>query len=543
KTEFLLGMDFKPVNFYDPSTKIWRGDEVKNYFNDRLSVGQIIFHEMRRHPQLIAQISATENTVLTYEELLKNSIRVASYLRSLGLGQSDVVGIVARNTTHISAVAYACFFNGTAYHALSLTNDQSTVGKLFSVTKPSVIFCDGDEFEKIQAATSNLNVKIITMRKHHPDSIPIEEVLKTPVEDNFLPVCLEQGNDQTLAIVCSSGTTGTPKPVTVSNRRQMSSINHSLTSADVQYTSSQLEWISGIMTIITSAAYSTTRIIDDNAYDPTYLIKRIEKYKITWYICVTSTLAQLTNCVEFDTADLSSLRVLSYGGTRLSLQIQRRVRNRLNRDCLYFSYGFMEGGIVAVNLNFDKKPNSVGRLANGNELRIINERNENLGPDQAGEVLIRNSEHWSGYYGSPELTQKIRDSEGWYHSSDLGYMDKDGFLYILDRLDDKLKYQTCMYYPNEIESIIEEMPQVAEVCVFGINDEINGDAAAASVVKRKGSHLCAQDVVDYVKSQTDSNYKHLNAGAIIVADLKRSANGKTNRKANKEYFLNKIKVA
>lgn len=122
-------------------------------------------------------------------------------------------------------------------------------------------------------------------------------------------------------------------------------------------------------------------------------------------------------------------------------------------------------------------------------------------------------------------------------------MDKDGFLYILDRMDDMLKYQTCMYYPNEIESIIAEMPQVAEVCVFGINDEINGDEAAATVVKTKGSQLCAQDVVDYVESQTDSKYKHLNAGAIIVADLKRSTNGKTNRKANKEYFLAQVKVA
>ncbi|KAH8268440.1 hypothetical protein KR026_007106, partial [Drosophila bipectinata] len=541
-----LIMDFTPANYYDSNTKIWRGDQMKSYFDPRLSIGQIIFHEMRRHPQLIAQISATENTVLTFEEVLKNSIRVACYLRSLGLGQSDVVGIIARNTTHISAVAYACFFNGTAYHALSLTTDRSTIEKLYSITKPKVIFCDGDEFEKIRTSTSQLDVKIVTMRKHHPGSIPIEEVLKTAVEDNFLPVNLEQGNDQTLAIVCSSGTTGTPKPVTVSHRKQMSPLisRDRLTSADVQYTSSNLEWISGIMTVITSAVFSTTRIINDNAFDPNFVLKLIEKYKITWFICVTSTLAQLTNCAAFGTADLSSLRVLLYGGTRLSLEIQKRMRNRLSRDCLHFNYGLMElGRIGTVNLHFDKKPNSVGRLADGNELRIINKQKENLGPDQAGEVLIRNNEHWSGYYGSPELTHKIRDSEGWYHSSDLGYVDKDGFLYILDRMDDMLKYQTCMYYPNEIESIIAEMPQVAEVCVFGINDEINGDEAAATVVKTKGSRLCAQDVVDYVKSRTDSEYKHLNAGAIMVADLKRSTNGKTNRKANKEYFLNQIKVA
>jgi len=148
-----------------------------------------------------------------------------------------------------------------------------------------------------------------------------------------------------------------------------------------------------------------------------------------------------------------------------------------------------------------------------------------------------NNQHWSGYYGNEVETRNMRDSLGWYHSGDLGYMDRDGFLYIMDRKKEMLKYQNIMYYPNDIESVISEMPQVAEVCVFGIWSNIFGDEAAAAVVKKLGSELEAQDVVDYVRSRTDSKYKQLNGGAVIVDDLQRSANGKTNRMANKAYFL------
>jgi len=152
-------------------------------------------------------------------------MHVASFMRSEGLLQSDVVGIIARNTTHMSAVAYACFFNGIAFHSLNISYEQSTIEKLFKITKPRLIFCDGDEFEKVRAATAQLNVKIITMRNHPLDSIRIDEILATPIEENFRPARLEQGNDQTLAILCSSGTTGIPKAVTITNSRQILNCN------------------------------------------------------------------------------------------------------------------------------------------------------------------------------------------------------------------------------------------------------------------------------------------------------------------------------
>ncbi|XP_017060756.1 luciferin 4-monooxygenase-like [Drosophila ficusphila] len=531
-------MHFRPSSSYNADRKIWSGGKKVLYFDPQLSIGQIIFHEMRRHPQLIAQISATENTILTRQELHANSMRVASYMRSLGLLQSDVVGIIARNTTHIFAVAYACLFNGIAFHSINIQYEKSTIKKLFDITKPKLIFCDGDEFEKVRSATSHLEVKLITMRNHPSDSIRIDEVLATPIEENFQPARLEQGNDQTLAILCSSGTTGIPKAVTITNSRQMLVENYHLTTADVQYSHNTLDWISGVVTIITSGVFSTTRIIADNRFDPAFALRVIEEHKVTWIIQAPSAMALMINSPVFETSDLSSIRCYKFGGSRASMKVMQSIRSQLSSDCLHLSYGFTElGAMASINFHFDEKPESAGRVVNGLRLKIINDKGESLGPDEVGEVCIQNNQFWAGYYGNETETRKIRDSQGWYHSGDLGYMDRDGFLYIVDRKKEMLKYQNIMYYPNDIESVISEMPEVLEVCVFGISSDIYGDEAAAAVVKKLGSKLEAQDVVDYVSSRTDSKYKQLNGGAIIVEDLKRSANGKTNRKANKAYFL------
>lgn len=159
--------------------------------------------------------------MLTRGELFTNAKRVASYLRGLELQQTDIVGIVARNTTHNSAVAYGCYFNGIAYHALNINYEQATIEKLYGLTKPKVIFCDGDEYEKVRAATAKLDVRIVTMRNHPAGSISIDEVLQTVVEQDFKPARLKQGNNQTLVIMCSSGTTGTPKAVTVTNSHKI----------------------------------------------------------------------------------------------------------------------------------------------------------------------------------------------------------------------------------------------------------------------------------------------------------------------------------
>ncbi|XP_068155323.1 luciferin 4-monooxygenase-like [Drosophila tropicalis] len=531
-------MHFKPATSYDADNKVWSGPAEAFYFAPDLSIGEIIYEEMRRHPKLIAQISDTENTILTREELLLNSIRVATYMRNQGLSQSDVVGIIARNTTDIFAITYACFFNGIAFQSLNILHDHETIERQFNLTKPRLIFCDGDEYEKVRDATIDFDVKIITLRNHLKDSISIDELLATPVGEKFQTARLEKGNDQTLAILCSSGTTGDPKAVTITNSRKILNPSPPLTTADVLFCSSTLDWLSGLLSAVISGVYSTTRIITDCGFDAEYFCHLVEKYKITWALLGSAHLAMMSNSEEFERADFSSLRYFTYGGSRCSLEVQHKLRRAFSVDCMHLAYGLTELGTLAtVNYHFDEKPNSSGRLTNGFKLKIINKKGEAQEADEVGEICIYSGQYWDGYYRNPKESQHIRDDKLWYHTGDLGYMDDDGFLYIVERKKDMLKYKTMMYYPHEIENVISKMPEVAEVCVFGVWNPYTGDEAAAAVVKKLGSDLHAQDVLDYVMEHVDATYKQLNGGALIVDELKRSANGKTNRMATKAYFL------
>ncbi|XP_017048753.1 luciferin 4-monooxygenase-like [Drosophila ficusphila] len=530
-------MSYEPETHYNVIDKIWRSEKEKLPFSEDLSIGEIIFQELKLHSKEIAQISDSENTILLREELLQNAIRIATFMRNLQLTESDIVGIIARNTTHLSAVAYACLFNGIALHSLNSTYLPEIIEKLFHITKPRIIFCDGDEFEKVRQATAKLDVKIVTMRNYPVGALTIQEVLQTPPESGFRPTRPKLGTIHPLTILSTSGTTGTPKAVVVTNSRAVLSGFSKLTPADVQYAASTLDWASGLLTLISSGVFSTTRIVSEEPFNPTEALRIIEKHQATWVLQSPAQVAAIVNCPEFENANLQSLRYYLYTGGRCTTEVQRRLGRKIDSKMLHFGYGFSElGAFCCVNWHFDDKPNSVGRLCPGYELKIIDDEGVNLGPNQQGEVCIKPESFWPGYYGNPEATEKVYINN-WIHSGDLGYCDEDGFLYIVERKKDMLKYQSNKYYPHELEELISRMPGVVEVCAFGIWNVENGDEAAATVVRKPSVLFSEQDVVDFVAQNANTDFLRLHAGCLIIDDLKRSPNGKTNRAANKDHFL------
>uniref|UniRef100_A0A6P4ETA7 Luciferin 4-monooxygenase-like n=1 Tax=Drosophila rhopaloa TaxID=1041015 RepID=A0A6P4ETA7_DRORH len=459
-------MSYQPKTHYDAVDKIWSSEKEKSQFGEDLSIGEIIFQEMVRHPKSVAQVSDSEKTILLREDLLNNAIRIATYMRNLDLTQRDIVGIIARNTTHISAVAYACFFNGIALHSLNPSYLPEIIEKLFQNTKPRIVFCDGDEYEKVRAATAKLDVKIVTMRNHPKDAISIQEVLKTPAEEGFKPISLKSTHQ--LAIISSSGTTGTPKAIIVPNCRTILSTFTNLTTLDVQYSASTLDWISCLWTIVSSGVYSTKRIISELPFDPAETLRIIEENQVSWVLQSPGQVAAIINCPDFENASLQSIRYYNFGGGRCSMEVQNRLRQKLGRDFVNFAYGLSEtGSLCCANVHFDAKPNSVGRPSPGYKLKIIDDQGDKLGPNKEGEVCINKGSFWPGYYGNPEATKEIY-KDNWLHSGDLGYVDNDGFLYVVERKKDLLKYQSNYYYPHELEELISRMPGVAEVCAFGI---------------------------------------------------------------------------
>ncbi|EDV94913.1 4-coumarate--CoA ligase 1 [Drosophila grimshawi] len=536
----MLDLNANPTTSYSAEQKIWSGAYEQNYYNDDLTIGQIIFRQLQSEPQRIFQISPGENTRLTRFQMLKNAAKVSVYLRKQGFCEdTHIVGILARNTTHLAALAYGCLFNGTPFHAVNHNLEEHTIQNLYSITKPMFICCDAQDYEKLRKVAENLGVTIITVHGRIVGVLSIQEILQATLPDDYEPTRFQRGIDRTMAILCSSGTTGTPKAVTISNSRKIFENHSYLNPDDIQYAPSTLDWLTGLITLITAGVYGTVRLISKEIFSPAHFLKLCEQQSISWSVLAASHIAMLANCPDVSVKELRSLRYLLFAGGHTLVATLHKMQSHLRVEgILRNAYGMTElGTCVSCNYSTHTKPTSVGRLLANIRMRVINDNGDAVGPNEMGELYCHNGQHWSGYCGNSTATAEMQDSDGWFHTGDLGYFDEDNYLHIVERKKDMLKFLGMMYYPHEIEEVIAQMSQVAEVCVFGIWNETEGDAAAASVVPKPGTHLQSAQVEQFVAEKIGVNYKQLNGGALIVQQLAKSANGKVNRKAVKAAYL------
>nr|NP_650830.1 Acyl-CoA synthetase X2 [Drosophila melanogaster]AAF55698.1 Acyl-CoA synthetase X2 [Drosophila melanogaster] len=536
----MLDLNGNPATSYDPVQKVWSGCSRHSLYNEELTVGQIIFRQLQRQPQRIFQISHTDNTRLTRFQMLQNAAKIGCYLRDQGFKkETDLVGLMARNSTHVGALAYGCLFNGTPFHAVNPNLEHNTISSLYKITRPRILCCDTADYEKIKDIGASLGALIITVNGKLPGVISVADILQNPLPDDYEPAQFQRGVDRTMAILCSSGTTGTPKAVTLSNSRKLFEMHSYLGSDDVQYAPSTLDWLTGLITLVTAAVFGTVRLISSEMFSTAHFLDICEQHEVSWTIMANSHVAMLANCPKTSAQKLRSLKHLLFAGGHCLVATLKKMQSFLHGSgILRNAYGLTEvGTLVSYNYDTQSKPTSVGRLMANIRVKIVDSSGQLQGPKGLGEILCHNGQPWSGYVGNPLATAEMRDSAGWYHTGDVGYFDEDHYLHIVERKKDMLKYLGMMYYPHEVEEVIAQMPDVAEVCVFGIFRETEGDAAAASVVLRSGSKLDPKHVEQYVRKNVSVQFKHLHGGVQFVPQLAKSANGKVNRQAVKAAYL------
>lgn len=314
-----------------------------------------------------------------------------------------------------------------------------------------------------------------------------------------------------------------------------------MTVDSVVFIGSGIDWYTGLWYLINNCLTGFTRIITKSLFKIDYFLELIQKYQITYAFLSSHYVAQLVRHTEATKENLKSLKAIQFGGSNLSAATLQSFAKLFDDNVVIsFGYGTTEIGCIAFNL--DKTcAKSVGKLMPNLKLRIVNEDGENLGPNQIGEVLIQTNVAWRGYYNNDEQTLKTLDNDGWFHTGDLGYMDEENFLYLVERKKEVLKYQGHHYWPNEIEHVILELPDVMDVCVVSVFDDAVGDAASALVVKQENSLLSAEEVLAHVKKRLIVQHKQLNAGVYFVEYLPYNTNNKCIRNKAKIMLENLVK--
>ena len=296
--------------------------------------------------------------------------------------------------------------------------------------------------------------------------------------------------DDTAVILYTSGTTGNPKGVELTQRNVISNTvagmgdnTNSEQETNVQLAILPLAHAFGLT--VSNIGYLTgTKFIMHPRFDTNAVLSAIERHHVNAFAGVPAMFVALLYTPDADKFDTSSLRYCVSGSAPLPLAVLEGFQRKFGCQILE-GYGLSEATTVLTghNLNMPIKPGSVGKPVSGVELRIVDEDNRDVAIGEVGEIIARGPNIMKGYYNMPEATATTLRN-GWLHTGDMGKFDEDGYLYIVERKKDLIIRGGFNIYPRDVEEVLNSHPAVIESAVIGVPSERMGEEVKAFVVKR-----------------------------------------------------------
>ena len=350
--------------------------------------------------------------------------------------------------------------------------------------------------------------------------------------DHFLePGNVEVAPDDMAVILYTSGTTGSPKGVVLSHRSLITNATgiigeeRDVAEQEVNLAVLPLAHAYGILAANVVFLRGLT-IVAHPRFDTTAVLAAIERYRIVSFAGVPAMFVALLYSPEADKYDTSSLVTCSSGSAPLPVAILEAFEQKFGVT-MYEGYGLSEASAALTATGSDgvRKPGSVGVPLPGVELLIVDENDQPVPPGEIGEVIARGPNIMQSYYNMPEETQNALRN-GWLHTGDMGRLDEDGFLYIVERKKDLIIRGGFNIYPRDVEEVLNSHPAVIESAVIGIPSQRMGEEVMAYVVTREP--VSADELMAFCR-QSLANYKTPVEIAFIAA-LPRNPVGKIDKK-------------
>ncbi|KAL0124897.1 hypothetical protein PUN28_006635 [Cardiocondyla obscurior] len=516
---------------------VYKGIVVKNLTKYK-SVGEMLWKNINKYKDNIAHLDASTEATVTYAELQDKAVRCALWLQKEGINHNDVVTLCTSNHLNSIVPCISASYINAIINPWNENMDLKTALHVLELTTPKIIFCSEKAIDVILDATKekNYNAKIVVFGKH-ASAVSFSDILKNfnnEEVENFRYVEL---NDiqKTAVIMHSSGTTGMPKGVASSNfsiiilgqdenlRRENST----------SLWFSSLYWLTGIMMNFSSIV-NGSKVILYPEFDEQMTCRLIEKFKVTTVFFSTSMLNRFLKAGFANNYSLSSWKILIVGGALIKPKVQEEMRRVLPHVTMLQGYGMTElSGVVTIQLPHHKN-GSCGTVTKNVQLKIVDpESGKVLGPNQSGEIWLKSPMIMNGYYKNPEATKNTIDEEGWLHSGDIGYVDEDGELFIIDRIKELIKYRGYQISPGEIEGVLITHPAVLETVVLGVPHLLDDEHPLAYVTKKPNAEVSEQELIDFIAKNMTDQYK-LRAGVIFLDQFPYTGSGKISKKDLKE---------
>ncbi|MEW5851848.1 MAG: long-chain fatty acid--CoA ligase [Myxococcota bacterium] len=485
-------------------------------------------HWSARTPQAEALFEPDTGRRLTYAQLHERVIRLARALTAAGVKKGERVAVLAHNCGEQFELLFACMKLGAIFTPLNWRLSRFELAEIMKDADPRVLFHDSTCCELADALEAPRKVSF---------GAAYEDLVGA---QSAAPLALEPvGLDEVAILLYTSGTTGRPKGAMLPVRQLIYNSHNTNLAVGLSNRDSTLVFLplfhtGGLNCLATPIFHHGGRVVLMKRFDPERVCQLTEQERITAHMGVPTTFEGVAECAAFKTTDFSSVRFILVGGAPCPLGLIETYKAR----GLQFRQGF---GMTEVGPNDFSLPEThvyakMGSIGLPNfylQARIVDENGNEVKPGEVGELQLSGPVVFNGYFRN-EVATRAAFRGDWFCTGDLARRDEEGFHYIVDRKKDMFISGGENVYPAEVEQVILQRSEVAEVAVIGLHDARWGEVGRAVVVLRSGATLSEGDILAHCKERL-AKYK-VPKSVVFVPSLPRNASGKVLKPVLKEQW-------
>ncbi|MDP9334435.1 MAG: acyl--CoA ligase [Actinomycetota bacterium] len=501
---------------------------------------QVYKHRMRSLRELMAQNAARadldwvvqEDRRFTYGEHDRMSRVLARSLAQLGVQRGDRVVLVSANVPEWVITWWACAVLGVTLVPLNAWWKAEELEFGLRDSEAKVLIADARRIALVRDRLQSLPAlqhAFVIDGAADAGARSFAELIADPRDPGMPESPIDE--DDVLAILYTSGTTGKPKGATVTHRQAIANVQNIIVMGVAQALRGTpppeaeaglqscsllvvpLFHVTGCLSTMTLAYATGGKVVlmPVGRFDPDTAMRTIERERVTSIGGVPTIMWRILESPNLDRYDLTSVKRASYGGAPAAPELIERIERVFPhmRQTLTTAYGLTETASVATAHGGDDyfaHPGSVGRAAPTVELRVVDEQGRDTAAGERGEIWIKGPTVMAhGYWRRPDANATAF-TDGWFHTGDIGYLDPDGFLYLVDRAKDMIIRAGENVYCVEIENVLFDHPDVVDAAVVGVAHKTLGEEVKAVVQLRPGSDTTSEDLRAFCRERL-ANFK------------------------------------